>query len=321
MSEFDQLQKLTVIVSDTGDIDAVKKFKPTDGTTNPSLIKAASELKQYQPLVNDAIRYAKANGKGIENQISLALDKMAVNFGVEILKVVPGVVSTEVDARLSFNTQATIDKARFLISLYKAAGIPKERVRIKTAATWEGIKAAEILEKEGISCNLTLLFSFAQAVACAEAGVTLISPFVGRIRDWYLKNGMTITDDNDPGVASVTRIYNYYKKFGYKTVVMGASFRSKAEILHLAGCDKLTIAPKFLQKLKESQEPVKQYLSVSAAQNSDETKISLNEAQFRYMQAQDAMATEKLAEGIRGFAADTVKLEKTIIGLLRNSSL
>jgi transaldolase len=321
MSEFDQLQKLTVIVSDTGDIDAVKKFKPTDGTTNPSLIKAASELKQYQPLVNDAIRYAKANGKGIENQISLALDKMAVNFGVEILKVVPGVVSTEVDARLSFNTQATIDKARFLISLYKAAGIPKERVLIKTAATWEGIKAAEILEKEGISCNLTLLFSFAQAVACAEAGVTLISPFVGRIRDWYLKNGMTITDDNDPGVASVTRNYNYYKKLGDKTVVMGASFRSKAEILHLAGCDKLTIAPKFLQKLKESQEPVKQYLSVSAAQNSDETKISLNEAQFRYMQAQDAMATEKLAEGIRGFAADTVKLEKTIIGLLRNSSL
>jgi transaldolase len=320
--QFQQLSEMTVIVSDTGDIDEIRKYKPTDATTNPSLILAASEQKQYQHLVSDAIEYARTKASDEKSQIALALDKLAVNFGVEIVQIVSGVVSTEVDARLSFDTPGTIKKAKELIALYAEAGVPKERILVKIASTWEGIRAAEQLERDGIHCNMTLLFNFAQAVACAEGGVTLISPFVGRIRDWYCKDrGVSdIKAEEDPGVTSVSRIYNYYKKHGHNTIVMGASFRSLGEILCLAGCDKLTIGPNWLQALKNSTEPVTRHLTAESAMKMDIPKESFDELAFRWAMNEDPMATEKLAEGIRKFAADTLKLEAKIRARLRAAS-
>jgi len=306
-SQLEQLKQYTIVVSDTGDIGAINKFKPQDATTNPSLIFKAAGMAEYAHLVDDAVKYAKGD-------LSLAMDKVAVNFGVEITKIVPGYVSTEVDARLSFDTDATIIKARQLIALYKEAGVDKSRILIKIAATWEGIKAAEVLEKEGITCNLTLIFSLAQAIACAEADCTLISPFVGRIMDWYKKSegvdGYAAKDD--PGVKSVAEIYNYYKKHGHKTIVMGASFRNVDEIIQLAGCDRLTIAPALLDKLCASTEVVHQALNTYDVKGMDIPKIDMHETTFRWMLNEDAMATEKLAEGMRGFAADIVKLEDII---------
>jgi len=267
-------------------------------------------------LVDEAIAYGKA--KGGPDAMQHVLDKLSVNFGCEILKIVPGYCSTEVDARLSFNTEASIAKGRALIALYEAAGIPRSRILIKLAATWEGLKAAEVLQKEGISCNLTLLFSMAQAVAAAEFGCTLISPFVGRILDWHVKNhaGQSFAGASDPGVISVSQIYSYYKKFGYKTIVMGASFRNKGEILALAGCDRLTIAPKLLDELMASTDPVARVLDPAAAAAADVTRIEMNEQVFRWMMNEDSMATEKLSEGIRNFAIDTVKLEKLIATMM-----
>jgi len=302
-------------VADTGDFEAINQYKPTDATTNPSLILAASKLPQYNGLINEAIKYAKEKGKDLDEQVTLAANKLFVNFGAEILKIVPGRVSTEVDARLSYDKERSIAKARELISLYEKIGIGKDRVLIKLGSTWEGIQAARVLEAEhGIHCNLTLLFSFAQAVACAEAKVTLISPFVGRIYDWYIKN----TDQKsflpleDPGVVSVTKIYNYYKKYGYKTEVMGASFRNKDQITALTGCDCLTISPALLNQLMESNETLTQYLSPEKAKSSPDPKISLNEQEFRWMHNEDEMAVFKLSEGIRKFAADGIKLDQMI---------
>lgn len=305
MSQLDQLKKFTIVVADTGDFETLKQYGPTDSTTNPSLIYAASQQAQYQHLIQDAVRFGKGKGLG------QVLDKVFVNFGLEILKLVPGRVSTEVDARLSFDLEGSVEKARYLISLYEAAGISRKRILIKLASTWEGIEAARILEKEGIHCNMTLLFSMAQAIACAEAGVTLISPFVGRILDWYKKSeGVPgYAPAEDPGVKSVTKIYNYYKKFGYKTQIMGASFRNKDEIVELAGCDLLTIAPHLLEELKNSAQPLVRKLDPAKAKDSPLQKIHLDEKSFRYQLNEDAMATEKLAEGIRNFAKDIVKLE------------
>jgi transaldolase len=316
------LSGLTKIVIDTGDIEQIKKFKPVDATTNPSLLFAAAQLPAYSHLVNDAIEYGrkkeaetKSNaGGGNNTMMEHIMDKLAVNFGSEITKIVPGVVSTEVDARISFDTPAMIEKARTLIKLYAANGIGTDRVLIKLASTWEGIQAAKVLEQEGIHCNMTLLFSMAQAIAAAEVGATLISPFVGRITD-YFKAANKVADyapAEDPGVVSVTKIYNYYKKNGYKTIVMGASFRNKGQILQLAGCDKLTIAPTLLQQLKDSKDPVTQHLSAEAAAKTEQPKIALNESKFRWMLNDDAMATDKLADGIRKFAADSVALEKVL---------
>lgn len=311
-TSLEQLKNLTTVVADTGEIQAIAEFKPTDATTNPSLIFKAAQLPEYRHLLDDAIT-AAASETDPAARLDLTLDKLAVNFGCEILKHVPGRVSTEVDARLSFDTEATVAKGRRLIKMYEEAGIDRKRILIKVASTWEGIKAAEILEKEGIACNLTLLFSFAQAVACAEANVTLISPFVGRILDWYkAKTGETYTAETDPGVLSVTRIYNYYKKFDYQTVVMGASFRNIGEITQLAGCDLLTISPNLLEELRGSEAAVPAILSVETAKASDEAKISMDEKTFRWMLNEDAMATEKLAEGIRNFTVDTLKLEAMI---------
>jgi transaldolase len=307
--QFSQLGKMTVIVADTGDIDSIKKYKPTDATTNPSLLLKAAEMKQYAGLVEDAIQYALKSDE--KNKVELAMDKLAVNFGTEITKIVPGVVSTEVDARISFDAEASIKKARRLIALYKENGVDKDRILIKLSSTWEGIKAAEQLEKEGIHCNMTLLFSMAQAIACAEAGATLISPFVGRILDWHVKaSGKPFTPTEDPGVKSVTAIYNYYKSHGYKTIVMGASFRSKGEILELAGCDKLTIGPQFLEELKNSTDNVVRKLT--PGEKATETPVRMTENQFRWQFNEDQMATEKLSEGIRLFAADGRKLEAII---------
>ena len=310
MSSLDALKAVTTVVADTGDFDAIKAYTPTDATTNPSLILKAAQIPQYSHLLDEAIAYGKANG----SDMTLILDKLAVNFGLEILKTVPGRVSTEVDARLSFDTDATIARAHRLIKMYEDAGIDKSRILIKIAATWEGIKAAEQLEKEGITCNLTLLFSFAQAVACAEANVTLISPFVGRIFDWFKaaegKDGYAA--EEDPGVLSVHRIYNYYKKNGYKTIVMGASFRNAGEIRQLAGCDYLTISPALLETLQNSDDVLPTILSVEKAQELGEDKISLSEKEFRWEHNSDAMANEKCAEGIRGFTVDTLKLEEMI---------
>lgn len=305
MSQLDQLKKFTIVVADTGDFETLKQYSPTDSTTNPSLIYAASQQAQYQHLIQDAVQFGKGKGLG------QVLDKVFVNFGLEILKLVPGRVSTEVDARLSFDLEGSVEKARYLISLYEAAGISRKRILIKLASTWEGIEAARILEKEGIHCNMTLLFSMAQAIACAEAGVTLISPFVGRILDWYKKSeGVPgYAPAEDPGVKSVTKIYNYYKKFGYKTQIMGASFRNKDEIVELAGCDLLTIAPHLLEELKNSAQPLNRKLDPAKAKDSPLQKIHLDEKSFRYQLNEDAMATEKLAEGIRNFAKDIVKLE------------
>ncbi|XP_065838113.1 transaldolase-like [Oscarella lobularis] len=320
MSTLEQLRQYTVVVADTGDFDLIAKYKPTDATTNPSLVLAASEKPQYAHLVKDAVKYGKSVSDDLNEQVSAASDKLFVNFGLEILKLVPGRVSTEVDARLSFDREASIAKAKRFIELYEAEGISRDRILIKLGSTWEGIQAAGELESSnGIHCNLTLLFSFAQAVACAEAGVTLISPFVGRIYDYYKKETGVESYPNpadDPGVKSVTRIYNYYKKFGYKTVVMGASFRNTGQITGLAGCDLLTISPSLLEKLSSSTDPVTQALSAEAAQQLDIEKINLDEKSFRWLHNEDAMAVNKLSEGIRKFAADQVKLENKIKELL-----
>jgi transaldolase len=312
MSQLDQLKSMTVVVADTGDFESLAKYTPRDSTTNPSLIYQAAQMPQYQRLIEEAIEAVQSTSRGSEEQQMAALiDRLFVDFGQEILKIVPGRVSTEVDARLSFDGEATMARARGLIKLYEQAGIKRERILIKIASTWEGIKAAEKLEKEGIHCNLTLLFGFAQAVACAEAGVTLISPFVGRILDWYKKarNVDSIPATEDPGVQSVHHIYNYYKKFGYKTEVMGASFRNTGEIIELAGCDLLTIAPKLLGELQTADGKLVRKLDPAVAKNTDLKKISLDEKTFRWMLNEDAMATEKLSEGIRHFSADLVKLE------------
>ena len=308
-TQLDSLRSMTVVVADTGDIDAIKKYQPQDATTNPSLILSASALPQYAPLIDEAIAYAKAQSADKAQQLIDAEDKLAVNIGLEILKIVPGRISTEVDARLSYDTQATVEKARKLIVLYNAAGISNDRILIKIASTWQGIRAAEILEKEGINCNLTLLFSEAQARACAEAGVYLISPFVGRILDWYKANTdkKEYAPAEDPGVISVTKIYNYYKEYGYKTVVMGASFRNVGEIIELAGCDRLTIAPALLKELQENSTALVRKLEFKG-----EVKAKpqpLTEAEFYWQHNSDAMAVEKLAEGIRKFAVDQEKLE------------
>ena len=302
----------TVVVSDTGDFESIAKYQPQDATTNPSLILAAAKIPTYAHLIDNAVQYGKAHGSTVAEKTEAAVDKLLVEFGSEILKIVPGRVSTEVDARLSFDTKATIEKAKHIISLYEAVGIKKERVLIKIASTWEGIQAAKILEAEyGIHCNLTLLFSFPQAVACAEAKVTLISPFVGRIMDWYAaKTGETYTGEADPGVISVKRIYNYYKKHGYNTIVMGASFRNTGEIEALAGVDYLTISPALLEKLLNSDVAVPKQLSVEQAKKDGDDKVSYisDESKFRFDLNDDAMGTEKLAEGIRKFSADIVTL-------------
>ncbi len=308
MNQLDQLKKFTIVVADTGDFDTLKQYSPTDSTTNPSLIFAASQQPQYQHLVDDAIRYGKSKG---DKSLAHTLDKVFVNFGLEILKLIPGRVSTEVDARLSFDVEGSVAKAHHLISLYEAAGIDRKRILIKLASTWEGILAARQLEKEGIHCNMTLLFSLPQAIACAEAKATLISPFVGRILDWHKKSDgvASYPPAEDPGVKSVSKIYNYYKKFGYKTQIMGASFRNKEEILELAGCDLLTISPPLLEELKTSPSPISRKLDPEKAKGAPIEKIAMDEKNFRYLLNEDAMATEKLAEGIRNFAKDIVKLE------------
>jgi len=312
MTSLDQLKQFTTVVADTGDFESMKKYKPQDSTTNPSLLYSAVQLAQYKHLVEDAIKYGKSKGKDLHDQTQIAMDKLAVNFGAEILKIVPGRVSTELDARLSFDTQESIKKAREIIALYKEVGVEKERVLIKVASTWEGIQAAKELEKEGIHCNLTLLFSLGQAIACAEAGVTLISPFVGRITDFYKKrdNKSSYAPTEDPGVISVKQIFNYYKSFGYKTIVMGASFRNKEQIIELAGCDFLTIAPTLLEELAQANVQVVRKLDPANATKVD--KIHVDEKTFRWMLNEDEMATEKLAEGIRKFAADLKKLEAEI---------
>jgi len=308
----EQLKKYTVVVADTGDFESMKKYKPQDSTTNPSLIYSAVQLPQYKQLVEEAIAYGKSKGKDVEEKTSIALDKLAVNFGVEILKIVPGRVSTELDARLSFDTESCIKKARDIIALYKEAGIDKERILIKIASTWEGIQAAKVLEKEGIHCNLTLLFSLAQAVACAEGGITLISPFAGRITDFYKKrdNKASYPPPEDPGVISVKAIFNYYKQYGYKTIVMGASFRTKDQVIELAGCDYLTISPALLEELEKSTAEVVPKLEASKTTPVD--RINVDEKNFRWLLNEDEMATEKLGDGIRRFAADLKKLETDI---------
>jgi transaldolase len=301
------LKTMTVVVADTGDIDSIRQYAPQDATTNPSLILKAARMPRYEHLVKQAVETGKQMGGDTKDVLDNQLDSLAVSIGSEILKIVPGRISTEVDARLSFDTQATIERARKLIALYKEADIDKNRVLIKIASTWEGIKAAEVLEKEGINCNLTLLFGFCQAVACAEAGAFLISPFVGRILDWYKKaEGRDFAPTQDPGVLSVSNIYRYYKKHGYKTVVMGASFRNTGEIEELAGCDRLTIGPNFLEDL--SNDTGELVRKLSPEQGSDLEKLSLDEKTFRWMLNEDAMATEKLAEGIRKFSMDLTRL-------------
>jgi transaldolase len=312
MTSLEKLKAHTIVVADTGDFEQIKKYAPRDSTTNPSLIYAAAQLSQYKHLVEDAVKFGKKNGKTLDEQTSKALDKIAVNFGLEILKLVEGRVSTEVDARLSFDKEANIKKARELIALYKDAGVAKERILIKIASTWEGIEAAKELEKEGIHCNLTLLFSQIQAAACAEAGVTLISPFVGRITDFYkTKLGKSGFDPKeDPGCVSVKSIFNYYKHYGYKTVVMGASFRSKEQCMELCGCDLLTISPKLLEDLHNANEEVPVVLDKSKI--TAVPKLDVSESNFRWELNQDEMATFKLAEGIRKFAEDLEKLEKDL---------
>lgn len=311
MNKLEQLRQFTTVVADTGDVDAMKEFKPQDATTNPSLVLKASELPQYAPLIDDAIAYAKAQSSDKAQQITDASDRLAVNIGKEIIQIVPGRISTEVDARLSFNIEAMVEKARKLISLYEEAGIKRDRILIKLASTWEGIRAGEILEKEGINCNLTLLFSFAQARACAEAGVFLISPFVGRIMDWYkAKEGHGFEPSEDPGVLSVTKIYNYYKEHGYDTVVMGASFRSAGEIEEIAGCDRLTISPNLLEELSNDEGSLERKLI--PATDVKERPAPMTQAEFLWEHNQDPMAVEKLAEGMRNFAIDQGKLEAMI---------
>jgi len=314
VNHLEQLRTMTTVVADTGDIEAISRHRPVDATTNPSLLLKAAQMPQYREHVDSAISYGQQRANDEQQQTLLILDKIAVNFGAEILKIIPGRVSTEVDARLSFDTAATLDRARQLIALYEDVDIDRERILIKIASTWEGILAAQELEQEGIHCNCTLLFHIAQAVAAAEAGVTLISPFVGRILDWYKKheNVEGYAPAEDPGVQSVTNIYHYIKKFGYTTSVMGASFRNKEEILELAGCDLLTIAPSLMEDLQAMEGNLTRKLSPEASQSSDIDPIDVSEASFRWLMNSDAMATEKLAEGIRSFTADTLKLEKYI---------
>ena len=309
MNQLEQLKQFTKVVADTGDFQSIKQYTPRDATTNPSLILKAVQKPEYKPLLEKAVRDFPELSTGD------VIDRVLVAFGMEILKIIPGRVSTEIDARLSFDTEATVAKGRELIALYEEAGAGRERVLIKIASTWEGIRAAEILQKEGIRCNMTLLFSLAQAIACAEAGAQLISPFVGRIYDWFKKaNDLEYTGAEDPGVQSVKRIYNYYRKFGYTTEVMGASFRNTSQILELAGCDLLTISPELLQKLADSNEPVERKLTPGAGTVSIE-KVAIDEKTFRFMMNEDAMATEKLAEGIRAFCADSGKLKQIITGM------
>lgn len=318
-SSLDQLKQFTTIVADTGDFETMQTFKPTDATTNPSLILSAANMEKYSHLIDKAIEHGIENGKTVDEKVSEAMDMLCVLFGCEILKIVPGRVSTEIDARLSFDCNKSVQKAIKLMSLYKQMGIGKDKVLIKLASTWEGIQAARILEKDhNIHCNLTLLFSLCQAVACAEANVTLISPFVGRILDWYVANTdvKQYEGNTDPGVVSVRNIYNYYKKFGYKTVVMGASFRNIDEIKALAGCDLLTISPKLLQELEQKRDNIEQVLDKKKAQTSEVEKITLTEASFRWMLNEDTMATDKLSEGIRKFGEDVVKLEKYLRALI-----
>lgn len=307
-TQLDQLKQFTKVVADTGDFASMKAYAPQDATTNPSLILKAAAMPEYAWLVDQALKDA---GSGAT--VGATIDRLLVLFGLEILKIVPGRVSTEVDARLSFDRDGTLAKAREIIALYEKSGVSRDRILIKIASTWEGIKAAEVLEREGIHCNLTLLFSFAQAVACAEGRIQLISPFVGRILDWHKKStGKDFTGADDPGVKSVTQIYTYYKKFGHATEVMGASFRNKGEILELAGCDLLTIAPALLGELQASSEPIVRKLDPAKAAAADLKKVSFDEKSFRFALNEDAMATEKTAEGIRLFSADIVKLEQLI---------
>jgi len=322
-SQLDQLKEFTTVVADTGDIDSIAKYKPQDATTNPSLLYKAATMEQYAHLVDDAVAYGKGLDKDLSERERLGyiIDKLSVNFGLEILKIVPGYVSTEVDARLSFDKEATINRAHRIIDMYKKAGIGKERILVKIASTWEGIQACKELQAEGISCNMTLLFGFAQAVGCAEANATLISPFVGRILDWHkAKTGKSSYESHeDPGVISVSKIYQYYKKYGYKTIVMGASFRNVGEITELAGCDRLTISPNLLDDLSKSTVPIARKLDgESAAKKYSGEKLSFSEKDFRLSLNEDAMATEKLAEGIRGFSADIVKLEDILKSKLKN---
>ena len=316
-SQLDLLKSFTTVVADTGDFESMRQFHPQDATTNPSLIYQATQKPAYRYILDKVLTERRNSSLSKAAQVEDIMDHVLVAFGLEILNIVPGRVSTETDARLSFDTAGTIEKARRLIALYEQSGISRKRILIKIASTWEGIRAAEVLEKEGIRCNLTLLFSLTQAIACAEAGVQLISPFVGRIYDWFkAANKRDYVGAEDPGVQSVTIIYNYYKKFGYKTEVMGASFRNTGEINELAGCDLLTIGPDLLAKLAESHEPLCRKLDPQAAKACNIEKISLDEKTFRYLLNDDAMATEKTAEGIRKFAVDIIKLETFIAGLL-----
>jgi len=316
MSLLDSLKRYTVVVADTGDIDAIRQHQPQDATTNPSLLLKAARQPQYRALVETARRDARALGLSGHAATEAFMDRLAVQFGCEILRIIPGRVSTEVDARYSFDTEGSVAKAREIVRLYEAAGVDRARVLVKVGSTWEGIKAAEVLEREGIHCNLTLLFSFAQAVACAEAGVTLISPFVGRIYDWYRKErGDEIPIEEDPGVQSVTRIYHYFKKHGYRTEVMGASFRRVEQITRLAGCDLLTISPELLRDLAAAPGELAPALTVEAARASQEERIALDEKAFRWLHNQDPMAVEKLSDGIRRFDADARALERWAEGL------
>jgi transaldolase len=319
MNLLDELRKVTVVVADTGDFETIAQYKPRDATTNPSLLLKAAQMSGYRALLDEAIEFAHSEGGDHGAQNDAIIDRLFIDFGKEILKIIPGRVSTEVDARLSFDTEATIEKAHRLISLYEADGIDRKRILIKIASTWEGIRAAERLEKEGIHCNMTLLFSFAQAVACAEAGVTLISPFVGRIHDWYCKKQgvKSIPPADDPGVHSVTQIYHYFKKFDYPTEIMGASFRNIGEITELAGCDLLTISPDLLGELQKAEGSVERKLSVEKAKAEKLEKIHLDEKTFRWMHNEDAMATEQLADGIRRFYADLVKLKEYVAKNMR----
>jgi transaldolase len=318
MNLLEQLKLYTTVVADTGDFESIRKFKPADATTNPSLICAAAQNKKYHHLIQNATAYSGKKTNDHQTRLGECLDKLSVNFGIETLKIVPGRVSTEVDARLSFDIEGSVAKARKLISLYEEEGLKRQRILIKLASTWEGIRAAEQLEKEGIHCNLTLLFSLPQALACAEAGVQLISPFVGRIYDWYKKERKVdhIPGNEDPGVLSVHEIYTYYKKFGYKTEIMGASFRNTEEIVELAGCDLLTISPGLLEELESTQGILKRKLDPDQARNADIKKISTDEKTFRWLLNENAMATEKLAEGIRRFTVDLIKLEQYISSMI-----
>jgi len=317
LSQLDQLKKFTTVVADTGDFQTIEEFKPRDATTNPSLIYAATQKEQYFHLLDEVLTDRKNSGLSGAAQIEDVIDHLLVKFGCEILQIVPGRVSTETDARLSFDTEGSINKGRQLIKLYEEKGVDRQRVLIKIASTWEGIKAAEVLEKENINCNLTLMFSLPQAVLCAEGGIELISPFVGRIYDWFkAANKKEYSGADDPGVQSVQEIYTYYKKFGYKTEVMGASFRNVGQILELAGCDLLTISPELLEKLSDSTEAVERKLDPEKAKSANIEKLEMDEKKFRYLLNDNAMAYEKTGEGIRKFAADIAKLEKFVASKL-----